>query len=101
MYGSRVYSKDIKLLLEALTKYFLYYSEYLFQEHDLELRAYISIAGKKPMVTINKEPQLVLQNWGDILAFMMHGTHLDREVHAAGDLSDLVQQGIGSYWQAL
>ena len=35
------------------------------------------------------------------MAFMMYGTHLDREVHAAGDLSDLVQSGIGSYTQTL
>ena len=26
-------------------------------------------------------------------------THLDREVHSVGDLSDLVQDGIGSYAQ--
>ena len=30
---------------------------------------------------------------------MMCGTHLDQEVHTAGDLSDQVQQGIGSYPQ--
>ena len=30
---------------------------------------------------------------------MMCGTHLDREVHTAGDLSNPVQQGIGSYPQ--
>ena len=35
------------------------------------------------------------------MAFMMCGTHLDREVHTAGDRSDLVQQGIGSYPQTL
>ena len=93
------HSEDIKLLLEAVTKYFLWHSEYPFQDHNLELKAYISKALKKPMVPINKEPYWVLQNWDDIMAFMMCGTHLDRKVHSAGHLSDLVQQGIGSYPQ--
>ena len=35
------------------------------------------------------------------MAFMMCGMHLDSEVHTAGDLSDPVQQGIGSYPQTL
>ena len=50
------HSEDIKLLLEAVTKHFLWHSEYPFQENDLELRAYISKALKKPTVSINKEP---------------------------------------------
>ena len=35
------------------------------------------------------------------MAFVIYGTHLDREVHAAGDLSDWIKQGIGSYPQTL
>ena len=88
---------DIKLRLEAVTKHFIWHSEYAFQEKDLQLRAYISKALRKPMLPIYKEAHWVLQNWDNIMAFMMCGTHLDREVHAAGDLSDPVQQGIGSY----
>ena len=91
------HSEDIKLLLEAVTKHCLWHSEYPFQENDLELRAYISKALRKPMVPINKKLYWVLQKWNDIMAFVMYGMHLDREVHAAGDLSDPVQQGIGSY----
>ena len=91
------HSADIRLLLEALTKHFLWHAEYPFHEKDLELGAYISKALRKPTVAINKEPHWVLQNWNNIIACMMCGTHLDREVHAAGDLSDPVQQGIGSY----
>ena len=90
------HSEDIKLLLEAVTKHFLWSQEYLLQENDLELRAYISKVLEKSTVPINKEPHWVLQNWDHIIAFMMCQTHLDREVHTAGDLSDLVQQGIGS-----
>ena len=33
------------------------------------------------------------------MAFMICGRHLDREVHAAEDLSHPFQQGIGSYPQ--
>ena len=33
------------------------------------------------------------------MAFIICGMHLDREVHTTGDLSDPVQQGIGSYLQ--
>ena len=73
--------------------------EYLAQEKNSELKAYISKALKKPSVPINIEPHWVLQNWDDLLAFMRCGTHLDREVHTAGDVSDPVQQGIGSYLQ--
>ena len=93
------HSEDIKLLLEVARKHFLWHSEYLFQENNLELMAYISKALRKPMVPINKEQHRVLQNWDDIMAFMMCGMHLNSEVHAAGDLSDSVQQGMGSYLQ--
>ena len=48
---------------------------------------------------MNKEPHWILQKWDDIMAIMMCGTHLDTEVHVAGDLSDPVQQGIGCYPQ--
>ena len=50
------HSEDIKLLLEAVTKHVLWHSEYAFQEKDLELRAYISKALRKPAVFINMEP---------------------------------------------
>ena len=93
------HSEDIKLVLEAVTKYFLLYSEYLFQENDLELKAYMSKALRKPMLSIKNESDWVLQNWNNIMAFMMCGTHLDREVHTAGDSLDPVPQGIGSYPQ--
>ena len=93
------YSQDIKLVLEAITKHFLQHSEYLFQEFDLEARAYIRKALKKPTVLINREPYWVLQNWHDIMTFMMCGQNLDKEVHTTEDLSDLVQQRIGSNWQ--
>ena len=33
------------------------------------------------------------------MAFMMYGTHLYREVHTTRDLSNLIQQGMGSYLQ--
>ena len=85
------HSVDVKLLLEAVIKDFLWYSEYPFQENDLELRAEISKGLKKPTVPINKEPHWVLQKWDDIIVFMMCRTHLDREVHTVGDSLDLVQ----------
>ena len=81
------HSQNVKLLLEAVTKHFSWQSEYPFLENDLELRACISKALKKPTVPINKQPYWVLQNWDDIMAFMMCGTHLDKEVHTTGDLS--------------
>ena len=87
------------LLLEAVTKHFSWQSQYSFQENDLELRAYISQALQKPTGPINKELHWVLQNWDDIMALMMCRTYLDREVHTAGDLSDPIQKGIGSYPQ--
>ena len=93
--------EDVKLLLAVVTKHFLWHSEYPVQKNNLELRAYIIKALRKPMVLINKELHWVLQNWKDIIAFMMSGTHLDREVHTAEDLWDPVQQGIGSYLQTL
>ena len=92
-------SEDINLLLEGVTMHFLWHSEYAFQDNDLELWACMSKALKKPMVRINKELHLVLQNWDYIIAFIMCGTHLDRELHTAGDLWDPVQKGIGSYLQ--
>ena len=54
---------------------------------------------RKLMVPIKKEPHWVLQKWDYIMAFVMCETNLDREVHTAADLSDAVQQGIGSYLQ--
>ena len=65
------HSEDIKLLLEAVTKYFLSHSEYPLQQQDLELRAYISKALRKPTVPINKELHWVLHNWDDKMACMM------------------------------
>ena len=50
------HSKNIKLLLAAVTKHFLLHSEYTFQKSDLELRTYISKALKILTVPINKEP---------------------------------------------
>ena len=67
----------------------------------MELRACISESLRQPTVTMNKAPHWALQNRDDIMAFMMFDTHLNRKVHTAGDLSDLVQQGIGSYPQTL
>ena len=93
------HSEDIKLLLGGVTKYFSWHLEYPFQENDLDVRAYLSKALKKPTVSIKKELQSVLQNYDHIMLFMMCGMHLDRDVHTVGDLSDLVQQGIGSYPQ--
>ena len=52
---------------------------------------------KKSSVPINKELHWVLQNWDDIMACMMSGTHLDREVYTAGHLSGPVQKGISGY----
>ena len=51
------------------------------------------------MVPIHKEPHWVRLTLDDIMVFMMCGTHLDREVHAAGDSSDPVQPRIGRYPQ--
>ena len=93
------HSEYIKLLLEGVTKHFSLHSEHPFQEKDLELRGYINKAIRKPTVPIRKELNWVLQNWYDIMAFMMCGRQLGREVHTAGDSSDLVQQGISSYQQ--
>ena len=50
----------------------------------------MSKALKKPSVPIYKEPYRVLQNLDHIIVFMMYGTHLDREVYTAVDLSGLV-----------
>ena len=90
------HSEAIKLQLEVVTKYYLWHSLYSFQENDLELSTYINKELRKPTIPINQEPHWVLQNWDDIMGFMMCGTHLDREVHPAGDVLNLVQQGIGS-----
>ena len=60
------HSADIRLLLEAVIKHFLWHSEYRLPENDLELRAYINKPFMKPTVPINKEPHWVLQNWDDI-----------------------------------
>ena len=49
------HSQDVKLLLEALIKHFLWHLEYPFQEKDLELRAYISKVLRKPTLPINQE----------------------------------------------
>ena len=87
------------MLLEAVTKHVLVHSEYPFRENNLELRAYINKGLKKQLVTIHKELHWVLQNWNDIMAFMMCGTHLDREVYTAGDLWDPVPNRIGRYSQ--
>ena len=88
--AQKFHSKHIKLQLETVTKHFLRESEYAFQENNLELKAYISNALRKLMVSSNTEPHCVLQNWDDIMVLMMCRMHLDREVHSAGDLSDPV-----------
>ena len=62
----------------------------------MELRAYIGKALKKPIVSINKQPHWRLQNWDDIMAFMMYRIHLDKEVHAVADLSDPVQSDLAA-----
>ena len=62
---------------------------------------YISKELSKPMVHINKELHWVFQNWDDIMAFMMCGTDLNREVYTSGDLLYAVQHGIGIYAQTL
>ena len=85
------------MLLEAVSKHFLWHSEYPFQENDIALRAYISKALKKLLVPIYKEQYWVLQKCDDIMAFMMCRKQLHREVHTAGDLLDPVQQEISSY----
>ena len=90
----------IKLLLEVVIKYFSWHSQYPCLENVLELSASINRALKKTTVPINKEPYWVLKNWHHIMAFMICGTHLEKEVHTAGDLSDLVLWGIGSYLQS-
>ena len=80
------HTEDINLLLEGASKHFLWQSEYPLLEKDLKLKAYISTAVKKPTLPINNEVHSVLQNWDNIIAFMMCRMHLYREVHAAGDL---------------
>ena len=56
---------------------------------------------KKTTVAIKKEPHLVLYNWDYVMALIICGTHLDREVHAAEDLLDPVQKEFGGYEQPL
>lgn len=94
-----LHSEDVKLLLGSVTKHSLWHSEYQFQENDWELRACTRKALRKVMIPIHKEPHWVLEKSDDKMVFMMCGMHFDREVHAAGDLSNLFQQGIGSYPQ--
>ena len=93
------HSKDMKSPFEAVSKQFLWHSKYPFQQNDLEFRACISRALKKPPVQINKEPHWGLQNEDDAIGYMMCGMHLHRDVHTAGGLSDPVPKGIVDYRQ--
>ena len=54
---------------------------------------------RKQTVTINKELYWILQNWDNIMALVMCGTYMNREVHTAGDFTHPVEQEIGSYPQ--
>ena len=63
------------------------------------MSAYMSQVFKKQLLTICKELHSIVQNWYDLMAFIMYRLGMGREIYCAGDLSKLVSQRINSYVQ--
>jgi len=68
--------KDIQLLLEAITKHYLWNTTILFESKDLKLTTVLMEGLKRPKIPKFTEPHLVLREWDDIMSFMLCGQHL-------------------------
>jgi len=68
--------KDIQLLLEATTKYYLWHTTIPFESKDLELTTVLAEHLKRPKIPQLPEPHWVLKEWADIMSFMLCGQHL-------------------------
>jgi len=70
------YPKDIKLLLEATTKNYLWHTTFPFESTDLELTTVLAEHLKRPKIPQFTEQLWVLKEWDDIMSFMLCGQHL-------------------------
>jgi len=68
--------KDIQLLLEATTKYYLWNTTIPFESKDLELTIVLMERLKRPKIPQLTEPYWVLKEWDDIMSFMLCSQHL-------------------------
>ena len=71
-----VHPKDIQLLLEATTKYYLWNTTIPFESEDLELTTVLMERLKRPKISQLTEPPWVLKEWDDIMSFILCGYHL-------------------------
>jgi len=71
------HDKDIKLLLDAVEKHYLWKeTNYLFIETELDSKAVFHRELKKPIFTLEEELHLVMKEWNEIMAFGLGGRHL-------------------------
>ena len=70
------YSKDMQLLFQATTKYYLWNTTIPFESKDLELTTVLMERLKRPKIPQLTEPHWVLREWDDIISFMLCGQHL-------------------------
>jgi len=68
--------KDIQLLLEAVTKHFLWNMAIPFENKDLVLTTVLNECLQRAKISQLTEPHWVLKEWDDIVSFMLCGQHL-------------------------
>ena len=68
--------KDTQLLLEPITKHYLWNTTIPFESKDLELTTVLKERLKQRKVHQLTEPHCVLREWGNIMSFMLCGQHL-------------------------
>jgi len=92
------HDEDIKLLLEAVGKHYLWKeTNYPFLETELDLKAVFQKELKKPIVPLGKEPHWVIKEWDEIMAFALCGRHLQLVTHTVEDCDKPVDTMPGSF----
>ena len=60
-------------------------TNYPLPETELDLKAVFQKELKKPVVALGKEPQWVIKEWGEIMAFALCRCHLQLGTHTVDD----------------
>jgi len=71
-----VHPKDIQLLLEATTTFYLWHTTIPFKSKDLEPTMVLAECLKRPQILQLTELHWVLKEWVDNMSFMLCGRHL-------------------------
>jgi len=98
--AQQYHDKDIKLLLEAVGKHYLWKeTNYTFVETELDLKVVFQKELKKPVVPLGKEPHWVIKEWDEIMTFALCGRHLQLGRHTVEDWDKPVDTMPGSFQQ--